>query len=225
MPKPKLPPVPRSDEVFGDAGSEAAQRLLSSALRVFAAKGFHAATTREIGDGAGMSPASVYVHYKAKTDLLFAISRSGHLDCLRAVESALAMASDDPVDRVHRFIGAFAHWHAEHHLLARVAQYELNALSAEQFRELAKLRRRFDDHLRRELQQGIDAGVFEVRDLAGTTTAALSLCIDIARWYGPRRGREPQQTAKLYADLVIRMVRRPGPRSVGARQRRAEKPA
>jgi AcrR family transcriptional regulator len=50
--------------------SDSSRRLLLSALAAFARHGFQAATTREIGEGASMSSAAVYVHYKAKSDLL-----------------------------------------------------------------------------------------------------------------------------------------------------------
>ena len=78
---------------------ETSRLLLLSALDAFLARGFHAATTREIAERAGMSPAAVYVHWKAKHDLLFEISRIGHQAVLDAVDHALAQASDDPVER------------------------------------------------------------------------------------------------------------------------------
>src|SRR3954452_16595345 len=123
--------------------SESSRRLLLSALAAFARHGFEAATTREIGEGAGMSPAAVYVHYKAKSDLLFEINRIGHQSVLDEVERALGEAPGDPEVRVQRFVAAFAKWHADHHIVARVIQYELKSLPARQFRQIAKLRKRF----------------------------------------------------------------------------------
>src|SRR5438105_3367977 len=87
--------------------SESSRRLLLSALAAFARHGFEAATTREIGEGAGMSPAAVYVHYRAKSDLLHEISRIGHQSVLDEVEQALRDAPPDPVERVRRFVAAF----------------------------------------------------------------------------------------------------------------------
>jgi AcrR family transcriptional regulator len=193
-------------EIFGDATSETAQRLLIAALEEFATKGFHAATTRAIGEAAGVSPAGVYVHYAAKTDLLFEITIGGHRACLAAVEQALEDASDDPVERVRMFIEAFALWHSQHQTLARVSQYELASLPKPQLRQVVKLRRKFDAHLRRELQEGAAAGAFDVANVNGTTTAALSLCIDLARWYSPHPRWSPKRISQFYADLVLRMV-------------------
>ena len=196
-----------SAELWAGIESESSRRLLLSALAAFARHGFEAATTREIGEGAGMSPAAVYVHYKAKSDLLHEISRIGHQSVLDEVERALAEAPADPVQRVRRFVAAFAKWHADHHVVARVIQYELKSLPPGQFRQIAKLRKRFEELLGAELRAGVAAGAFEVPELEATTLAILSLCIDLARWYHPGADhKSSDEVGELYADLVARMV-------------------
>src|SRR3954468_16550051 len=130
-----------------DIESESSRRLLLSALAAFARHGFQAATTREIAEGAGLSPAAVYVHYKAKSDLLYEISRIGHQSVLDEGERAVRDAPPEPAERVQRFVAAFAKWHADHHVVARVIQYELKSLPPRHFRQIAKLRKRFEDLL------------------------------------------------------------------------------
>jgi AcrR family transcriptional regulator len=187
---------------------ESSRLLLLSALDAFLARGFHAATTREIAERAGMSPAAVYVHWKAKHDLLFELSRIGHQAALGAAERALEQASDDPVERVHAFVSAFATWHAENHALARVIQYEFAKLPRHQFRRIVEIRDRFEELLRGELAGGVAAGDFDVADLEGTMLAALSLCIDLARWYHPSPEHSPPEAVgELYAGMVISMLR------------------
>src|SRR3954449_12065773 len=94
---------PNSAELWAGIESESSRRILLAALAAFAKHGFQAATTREIGEGAGMSPAAVYVHYKSKSDLLYEISRIGHQSVLDAVEEALRDAPQDPEQRIRRF--------------------------------------------------------------------------------------------------------------------------
>ncbi len=101
-------PATHNAELWAHIEPESSRLLLLSALDAFLARGYHAATTREIAERAGMSPAAVYVHWKAKSDLLFEISRIGHQAVLDVVEQALEQASDDPVERVHAFVSAFA---------------------------------------------------------------------------------------------------------------------
>src|SRR3954454_18110776 len=84
-------------ELWAHIEPESSRILLLSALDAFLARGYHAATTREIGERAGMSSAAVYVHWKAKHDLLYEISRIGHQAVLEVVEQALEEASHDPV--------------------------------------------------------------------------------------------------------------------------------
>ena len=195
-------------ELWAHIEPESSRLLLLSALEAFLARGFHAATTREIGERAGMSAAAVYTHWKAKHDLLFEISLIGHRAVLDVVEQALEQASDDPVERVYAFVAAFATWHAENHALARVIQYEFKKLPRSQFRRIVRLRDRFEKLMRQELAGGVAAGAFDVDDLEGTMLAVLSLCIDLARWYEPSpEHNSAEAVGELYAGLVMRMLR------------------
>jgi AcrR family transcriptional regulator len=196
-----------SAELWAGIKSESSRRILLAALAAFARHGFQAATTREISERAGMSPAALYVHYKAKSDLLYEISRIGHQSVLDAVEEALRDAPQDSEQRIRRFVAAFAKWHADHHVVARVIQYELKALPRRQFLRIAELRRRFEELLAAELQAGVEARAFDITDLEATRLAILSLCIDLARWYHPSDDHKTSdEVGQLYAGLVARMI-------------------
>lgn len=193
-------------DLWAEVQPESSRRLLIAALEAFSDHGFHAATTREIAERAGMSPAAVYVHYRAKVDLLYEITRVGHAAVLREVEEALTGAAADPIDRVHSYVEVFARWHADNYKPAKVIQYELKALRPEQYRAVVRTRKVFEDLLQGELSCGVDAGHFDISDLRGTTLAILSLCIDLARWHRPDEEHTAAQIGTLYADLVLRMV-------------------
>lgn len=53
------------------SGEQRAAQILEAAADVFARKGYHAATTREIAAQAGISEATIYIHFESKRDLLF----------------------------------------------------------------------------------------------------------------------------------------------------------
>lgn len=181
----------------------AARRLLTGAIDAFAERGFQATTTRDIASRAGMSPAALYVHYPSKERLLFEISLYGHKAALEILSAA--DLGIDPGERLRGMVSAFTAWHAEHHTIARVVQYELAALSPEHFAEVATIRRAISDLVERVLADGVADGSFAVGDLHGTTLAVLSLSIDVARWYSPSR-QDPSELGTLYADLALRMV-------------------
>jgi AcrR family transcriptional regulator len=183
----------------------AARRLLLAAVQSFAEVGYHASTTREIAERAGLSPAAVYVYYASKMELLETISTIGHEAAFRVFQDAIA-GPETTADRVRGAVSAFAAWHAENHTLARIIQLELKVLPPDTSRRIRSLRKQFEVLLQTELQQGVEKRVFEIDDVPATANAILSLCIDITRWYSPRRARSPRQLGDLYAELSLRMI-------------------
>jgi AcrR family transcriptional regulator len=188
-----------------DISPPSARRLLLAALDLFSTIGYKASTTRQIAERAGMSPAAVYVHYSSKEALLQAISRIGHESAWRVFEAGLQLERS-PTCRLRDAISGFARWHAENQAIARVVQYELEALSRDGQREIRGLRARFEKRLIDELERGVTTGDFVVGDARGVATAMFSLCIDVARWYSPRSRRSPSEIGSLYGDLCVRMV-------------------
>lgn len=181
----------------------APQRLLEAAVGAFAERGYQATTTRDIASRAGMSPAALYVHYPSKEQLLYEISRSGHLSALAVLTG---VSDGTPADRLSRMVAAFTTWHAENHRIARVVQYELAALSPDHLAEIATIRRDITATLETALHAGIEDGSFSTPDVPGTALALLSMAIDVARWFDPAKSQTPEALGTLYADLALRMV-------------------
>lgn len=190
--------------LWADVQPDAVRRLMLSGLASFAERGFHATTTRDIAGGAGMSPAALYVYFPSKVALLFAISRSGHEQTLDMVTRAIARGTD-PVSRMRHFVAEFVVWHAERHTVARVVQYELNALPEPEYAVVAELRRRIERQVRDVITDGVATDVFDVPDVRTAARAVLSLGIDVARWYSDRR-ISPAELGEQYAGLILRML-------------------
>jgi AcrR family transcriptional regulator len=184
----------------------ASRRMVLAAIDAFAEHGYHATTTRDIATRAGLSPAALYVHFPSKAALLAEISRTGHDAALALVERSLREAGDGSVERLHRVVRDFVAWHAEHHRVARVVQYELAALPADVADTVADLRRRIEGLVEDEIVAGVRAGLMDVADPRGVARAILSLCVDVSRWFDPRGRERSGAIAALYADLAVRMV-------------------
>jgi AcrR family transcriptional regulator len=186
-------------------GDLARARLLDAAVEAFAAKGFHGTTTRDIAAAAGMSPAAVYVHHRSKEELLYLISRDGHQRTLDLVREA-AGSSDDPPARLAAIAREFGRHHAEGHTWARIVNYELGALSPEHLEEVRALRIAIEQEVRTTIEAGIASGDFDVTEPGMTTTAVLSLGIDIARWYREDGRWTPADVGDHLAELALRIV-------------------
>lgn len=193
------------DAIFPHLQPAAARRLLLSAHEVFAKKGYHAATTREIAARAGMSPAAMYIHYHSKQDLLFHLSLLGHEACEQVIVSQLH-AHVLPADQLAAVIGAFAGWHAAHHTTARIVHYELSSLTRDNFDAVAAVRRRIDALIAGGVRRGVESGAFRLHDVPGTALALTSMCVDVARWFPAGNLHSPADVQRLYADLALRLV-------------------
>lgn len=186
-------------------GEDARARLWRAAVEAFAARGFHGTTTRDIATGAGMSPAALYVHHRSKEEVLYAISREGHLTALELCERALTSAPD-PVDQLVRLVRDFVRHHAEHSTVARIVNYELAALDETHRGEIDRMRDRMDALVRELVERGCAQGAFRTDEPAMTAGAVLSMGIDVSRWYRADRGWSPDAVADHYCALALRMV-------------------
>ncbi|MEW2355535.1 TetR/AcrR family transcriptional regulator [Spirillospora sp. NPDC029432] len=184
---------------------EGARRLFRAAVEVIGEHGYHGTSTRAVAARAGMSPAAMYMHFPTKEDLLYQISRTGHELTLELVRDAAAGA-DGPAERVHAIVTALVRWHAEHCTVARIIQYEHASLSPGHWREIVALRRRTEEVLREAIDDGVRTGRFDAAAAPTGELAIMSLAVDVARWYPVQRRRRPEQIARAYADLALRIL-------------------
>lgn len=70
------------------------QQVLDEAARVFAQRGFAAASVREIVQPIGMLPGSLYYHFPTKDDLLVAVYEEGVRRILANVDTAMVRMND-----------------------------------------------------------------------------------------------------------------------------------
>lgn len=197
-----------SVSLWGEELNEVPRGILVSAVRCFAASGFHATTTRDIATRIGLSPAALYVHFPSKEHVLFEIALAGHRHALAAVEEAAATPAD-PAPRLHDLVSAFVSWHARHHVVGRVCQYEMHALASEHHEEVREIRREFNAVFGDAVGAGIADGSFAPVDEGRVVRALLSLGIDVVRWYGHDGPDSPEQLGQFYAGLALNMVAAP----------------
>lgn len=200
-------PGPVSGDQLVAAGltNENARRVVRCAIEAFAARGYHGTTTREIAVAAGISTGALYLHYRSKEELLFAICRIAHDSAREAIRTDPG-GDPEPSARLTEVIYNLAHWHAEHRTIARVAQHELTALSPEHYDQVAGVRRETEEMVRTALTDGVDAGAFTVPDVATAALALCSACIDIARWFRPAGRLDADEIARRYAQLALQLV-------------------
>jgi AcrR family transcriptional regulator len=195
-----------SPKLWAYGFADVAQSMLTSAVRCFAVKGFHATTTRDITSGARLSPAALYVHFDSKEDVLYTVSRVGHKSALAGVQGP---EDEDAPTHLRTIFSRYVVWHARHHVTGRVNQYELSALTAEHYDEVLAVRHETNEVFRKAVTRGIAEGAFVDVDVNRVVRAMNSLAIDLVRWYRLDGSDSPEQLGAFYADLALGMVTNP----------------
>lgn len=79
----------------GRAGTR--ETILQAALRLFAQHGYGSTTTRMIAQEAGVAEGTIYIYFRTKRDLLFALLERASLPVLRDIFANAVVTSDEAV--------------------------------------------------------------------------------------------------------------------------------
>lgn len=102
---------------------ERRQQILDTALEVFAKQGFQGTTTKQLAEAAGVSEATIFLHFPSKEALYEAILEE-LLQSQRPVKCLLEEAGDAPLaDVAERLAMAFMERHAKGSALIRLALF------------------------------------------------------------------------------------------------------
>ena len=161
------------------------QDVVAAAGRLFAAKGYHGTSMRDLGKELGMLGGSLYAHVDSKQDLLVEVVEEG----ARLFEDSAARASSTGGHAASR-LGAFVQGHVAVILdnLAVVRTYLNEAWALDETRRsrVVAARDRYEAVLRSILSDGVDDGSFRP-DLDPKIDAIfiLSVLNAVERWYDP----------------------------------------
>jgi AcrR family transcriptional regulator len=79
--------------------AELRDQILAAAARIIADHGFGALTMRKIADAIEYSPATIYLHFAGRDEIVLALVRDGFAALVRCL--APAAAEPDPLQRLH----------------------------------------------------------------------------------------------------------------------------
>jgi AcrR family transcriptional regulator len=185
-------------------GQGNAGRLLRAAVELFAERGFNGTSTREICTRAGTGEAAVYDHFASKEEMLYLTCRFAHEELLRRLEAA--HSGESAADQLRSLVRELTCFHAQWAIAARVANYELAALTPLHRKEIEKLRKSTENSIERVIVRGEGEGLFGVQDVHATTFAILSMAIGVSRWFHSGGRLSPEELGEIYGDLVIAML-------------------
>ena len=189
----------------GSDGARTEEAIRRAAIDLIAARGFEAMTLRELAERVGIPAGAIYRYFPSKSQLLVALLVE-HLECLLQHWDEERPATDEPVERLRRFVD----FHVRSHTLRRrevfVANMELRSLAPADYRRVVALRRRYEHILTDILRDGMARGVFALPDARIATFSILAMLTGVGTWFkeGGRLGK--RELIEMHTRLVMQCV-------------------
>ena len=184
------------------------RRIQETALALFAERGYHGVSMRELAAAAGIRASSLYVHVAGKEDLLVQLLVLGHEEHRDAMRQAtLDAAGGTPSAQLTAAVRAHVRFHARFPLLALVSNNELRALGEEAQVVVRAVRADAEGLLRDVIDRGIRTGDFHCEDTWLAMAAIGGMGIRVAAWYRPGPDTYPvEQVCDTYAEFALRIA-------------------
>jgi len=180
------------------------ERIVSTALRLFAEKGFAAVGIREIASEVGLSSATLYHYMGSKDDLLHEIM-TDRLGRLISVTRQALTGLGRPEDKLVTVVRVHVLVHALHS--DSVVDHQIRDLDPKARTAVIALRDSYEAIWRSLLAEGTaQPAVFRIGSPKLTRLALLEMCNGVARWYSDRGPKHPSEIADCFAALALSMV-------------------
>jgi AcrR family transcriptional regulator len=201
------------------------RKLLETALLLFAERGFHGVSVRDITAKVGVKASALYAHWSSKEQLLTELMHLGHQLHRDALRDAVDVAAPSPSDQLRALVEAHARSHATYPMLARVCASDVHVLSPDSLSTVLAMRLEVISLFMNTIEAGMLSGEFGSGDPFLLTAAITGMGMRVAYWYGgniaglefsavlgsdmsPGRLYTADQIATTYADLALHMVRK-----------------
>lgn len=183
--------------------------VVQAAGRLFAERGYHGTSMRDLGRELGLQGSSLYSHIRSKEDLLVDVVQRA-ADLFEA-SAAKAMASEgDHRDRLRALIAGHVDVLLDHVDEARTFLNEARALDAGNRERVLAARDGYEQTFRDVLSRGVEDGVFR-QDLDPVVTGILLLSVlnSIDRWYRPDGRLDRSQLVDAILDFGLNGIALP----------------
>jgi AcrR family transcriptional regulator len=176
-----------------------------AALTLFADRGYHATSMKDIAAAVQLQAPSLYNHVSAKQEILRDIMAQTMTELLRTAKSALA-STDDPVTQLRRAAEAHVRYHARHRREVRVGNHEIAALEEPHRRVIVGLRREYSNLFVALIARGVARGVFSTRSPLLAAYAILQMGIGVSMWFHPDGALSEDDVVYQYGDIALGVV-------------------
>jgi len=171
-----------------------------------AAKGYHATSIRDIARVAQVSSAALYHYAPGKEELVAEVAIESLTASLAAVEEVGSRTELAPSVRLRALIRTQVAIHLEGRLTWGAAADEWKNFQRDSKRRILQLRRRHEKVWRQVLDDGVEAGEFQVGDLTLALYAIMGICFHSRSWFSPLGRLTYTELADAFTKLSLQML-------------------
>jgi AcrR family transcriptional regulator len=189
--------------------SGTARRVLEASVELFAQRGYHGTSMRDIGRAVGLKAASLYEHFPSKAEILATIGRIAFATFRDRFQAVVEGSPADPAVQARALVEAAVHGIWQYRELSMVASSELRLLPRELAQPLDWSRAETSMQFGAVIGRGIQEGAFADRNVAVVVTSILSMCLRVPYWFTPTAEYTLDDLARDYGDLALALLTAP----------------
>jgi AcrR family transcriptional regulator len=177
-------------------------RLLKKAAGIFAQKGYHSTSIRDIARSTRMSLSGLYYYFTSKEELLFLIQDYcfGTLvdDCKRLLDGV-----EDPVHRLRLLIENHLNYFVNNMNEMKVLSHEANSIGGEFFKQVNTKKREYVDLTMELLAEVAREHKVKDLDIRVATFSLFGMMNWIYNWYNPRKDIDVEGLSRNMTRLFL----------------------
>jgi AcrR family transcriptional regulator len=178
--------------------------ILSGALDAFYENGYHGTSVRDIARRVDLTVPALYYHHENKEALLLALlTRS--IDRVHSLCLEARAAGRSPEERYLNLVECMVLFMCHSTKIAFIDR-EIRALSPANYEAYSRKRRSVEQMMEEAINEGVEAGIFDVSAPRDTARALVGMIQFVAAWFRPGGRLSAQAVAYRYLDIGAHMV-------------------
>jgi AcrR family transcriptional regulator len=175
-------------------------RIDNGAAELFFLNGYDGTSMRDLARRVGLQPSSLYGHVKSKQELLFRVMDRLMDKVLAGAREALS-GIGEPSEQVRRLVRANVCQPGPSE--TALLQSELRNLRPRYRAEIARKQREYRELWSRVLRDGVDRGIFKIKEPGLAFLAIDGALTHVERWFNPNGRLSRGEVADVFADWIL----------------------
>jgi TetR/AcrR family transcriptional regulator, cholesterol catabolism regulator len=187
---------------------ERAEQIKDIVARLFADKGYHATSMRDVGNEIGMSKSSMYNYFKSKEEILFHLMNDAMDEALETLQ-AICRADHTPEEKLNAVLDFYARYYAGDQERLTLLVNELQSLSEHHQQIIKKKDIDYVRLLRSILDELTKAGRMKAIHPTVASFAFFGMVHYTIKWYNKDGPVSPAELARFFVEIFTKGILKP----------------